>query len=680
MRAGCLHLLRGLLLVLGLMSLAVPGAQATQGARRALLVGVSELPNQPAALWLQAPRNDVQLMRDTLLRQGFDAADITVLADGVPGAALPEATAIHAAIQRLLAQSRSGDFVLLYFSGHGTRLRDAAKRYQEPDGLAENFLARDVRGVVGVGSAAGPLSGGVRDVDVDGWIDAFLARNVFVWSVFDTCAAASMTRSVREAAPAVEEPEDDPVRWRGVRVEQLAASPAPAAAQLPAPLAAAPTGQPRARHVAFFASESHQVTPELRLPRGSRAGQPQGLLTWAVAQSLARGPATWRDLFDGVLALYPPVVDELAQRFPTRELPSPVAEGSLDLPLFGNAMPSVTARPVWRAERAGAMLSVAAGALDGLAARQPVRVVATLEDGRQRDAVAELADLTLHGAQLPVPEPLRALGGSVTWQVLPQAEPHALRVRVDRADRSLPLGAALAWPAAIALVTSDDAAGAAADVRVRAERGGGWRVEILDAALGGPAAGAPLRDADALRARLESLARLKWFQALSGIAQGSRYEGLDVQLEAWAGDRLLRAADAREAQVAGVLPLRAGERAVLWVRNASGQSVDLVAAGLDGQGTPRAVYPQDSRESNRFERGTAAEPAAKRFALPWLAEPGARLLVVATPATAFGAPRLFGLRPGDGLDMQLRVRGRAAAPQPRPAYAALVSHTGAGRP
>ncbi len=79
-------------------------AFATQ---RALLVGVSELVNQPQALWLQAPRNDVMLMRDALLKQGFAAPDIAVLADGVSGAALPESQAIHDALARLLAQSRA---------------------------------------------------------------------------------------------------------------------------------------------------------------------------------------------------------------------------------------------------------------------------------------------------------------------------------------------------------------------------------------------------------------------------------------------------------------------------------------------------------------------------------------------------------------------------------------------
>jgi hypothetical protein len=186
----------------------------------------------------------------------------------VPGAALPEAQAIHEALARLLAQSKSGDFVLLYFSGHGTRLRDAAKRYQEPDGLSENFLARDVRGTLGADTV---LSGDLRDADFDAWIQAFLAKNVFVASVFDTCSANSMTRGSVDAPATAEGPGDDEVRWRGLRATQLAGGNAPARA-MPAPMPVPVTSDavPRARYVAFFASESHQITPELRLPRKAR--------------------------------------------------------------------------------------------------------------------------------------------------------------------------------------------------------------------------------------------------------------------------------------------------------------------------------------------------------------------------------------------------------------------------
>lgn len=634
-------------------------AAGVQAAQRALLVGVSELVNQPSSLWLQAPRNDVLLMRQVLQRQGFAPGDVTVVADGVSGAALPEARQIHQALARLLEQSASGDFVLLYFSGHGTRLRDGSKRYQEPDGLAENFLARDVRGAFGTDSA---LEGGLRDVDVDAWVRAFLARNVFVWAVFDTCSATSMTRSAGALPAGVDGPPEDEVRWRGLRATQLQAAGA-AAAVPPAPPVAEPVA--RARYVAFFASESHQVTPELRLPRGSRSARPQGLLTWAVAQALERRPATWRELFDGVLAAYPPVIDELAQRFPTRELPSPVAEGSLDLPLFSNRMESVSTRPAWRAQRAGATLTLGAGQLDGLVPQQTLRVLAALEDGNVRHAEAVLAQVDLDTARLTLPEALRELPGSTLWSATPVSEPEALALRV-RVEGGLPLGAALEYPASIAL---DAEAGS--DVRVVELGSGAWRLDLQSPALGGPAPGAVAKDPAAMRRQLEALARLKWFARLHELARGGRFDGLEVQLEAWRGDQLLRSGRAEMALESSVLPLRAGERATLHVRNTSGQSVNLVAVGIDGQGVLRAVYPQDPGESNRFERGTREAPAAKRFDLPWLAIPGSRLLVVAAPAAAYSAPRLFGAGLAEPLP-DVRVRGQLAPVGARPTYAALI--------
>lgn len=636
---------------------AAGGAGAVQ---RALLVGVSELVNQPPSLWLQAPRNDVLLMRQALLKQGFAAGDIAVVADGVDGAALPEARRIHEALARMLDQAQGGDFVLLYFSGHGTRWRDSAKRYQEPDGLAENFLARDVAGAVGGGSA---LPGGLRDVDIDAWVQAFLARNVFVWSVFDTCAAASMTRGSAATAPAG--PPEDEVRFRGIRADLLALGAAGASAAVPS--APAAPAVPRARYVAFFASESHQVTPELRLPRKSRNAQPQGLLTWAVAEALQRRPATWRELFDGVLALYPPVIAELDARFPGRELPSPVAEGNLDAPLFANSAAPASTRPVWRAERTGASLRVQAGELDGLVPQQAVRVQATLEDGTTRSAPVSLAQLSADAASVPVPASLQALSGAALWSVVPAGEPAALALRV-RGSGPLPAGIALDYPASIRLVAEGDA-----DVRWTDLSAAGHRLDIESPALGGPGARITAADAAGLRQRLQALAQLKWLNQLQALGQDGRLAGFDATLEIWDGARLMRSEAAQQAG-SRLSPPRGGERAALNVRNASGQSLDMVIVGVDAEGAIRPVYPGDLGETNRFERGTPEAPAAKRFDLPWLGAEGARLLVLATPAAPHSAPRLFGARPAEAV-ADLRVRGLPQPERRRPIFAAMVRWT-----
>jgi hypothetical protein len=676
MRSRCLRLLLSLaLLVFGNVVFA---------AQRALLVGVSELVNQPQSLWLQAPRNDVMLMREALLKQGFAAPDITVLADGVSGAALPESRAIHEALARLLAQSKSGDFVLLYFSGHGARWRDGTKRYQEPDGLAENFLARDVRGAVGVDTA---LAGGVRDVDFDAWVQAFLARNVFVWSVFDTCAATSMTRSANAGAATAtaEGPADDEVRWRGLRAAQLRGAAPTATAEASAP-SAPPASErvARARYVAFFASESHQITPELRLPRKSRGAQPQGLLTWAVVGALERRPATWRELFDGVLSFYPPVIDELAQRFPTRELPSPVAEGNLDAQLFANSAVAASTRPVWRAQRSGDTLTLQAGLIDGLQPQQEVRLAATMEDGTVRSAQARLLQAEIDSARVAVPPALRALSGAASWSAAPLAPPPALALRVRSDKGSLPPRMNLDYPASVVSAGNAPAPGEVpADVRWTDLGAAGQRIEVLSPALrsGSEAATQVLPDQAALRRRLEALARLKWWTQLSALGNGSsaQVDGLEAVLEIWSGERLVRSEPVQKAG-ASMLPLRGGERAVLSVRNASGHSIDMVVVGVDAQGGLRAVYPDDPGETNRFERGTRDAPAAKRFELPWFEAPGGRLLVLASTASPYSSPRLFGAGPVEAAAPEVRVRGQLSEGKARQTFAAMVHWAGDAPP
>ena len=630
--------LRRILLLLLAALLAGAGAHA---ASRALLVGVSQLAQQNDALWLQAPRNDVLLMRKTLRRQGLAPGDITVLADDVEGAAPPDAAAIRTALNRLLERSRSGDFVLLYFSGHGTRVRDDAKQYQEPDGLAENFLARDAR------RNGQALAGALRDVEMDRWIRAFLAKNVFVWAVFDTCSAASMTRGSAAGEPVAAGPSDDVVRFRSLRLEQLARGADDGRAS--APILAAPEAPmlPRARYVGFFASESHQVAPELKLPRRAANAQPQGLLTWALAQALERKPANFRELFNGVLTLYPPVIEELQARFPQRELPSPVAEGSLDAPLFANDPSPRSTLPQWEARRQGAQLLLPVGRLDGLEPGQPLRVTATLDDDTRREAQTRLTQAGADSAALALPATLASLSEYTVWSVTPIAPPAALALRVDAAQ-PLPPNLSLAWPASIVRVPAADAA--SADVRWQ-----GGALQLLSPESRALMPSAPSKaDADTLT----RLAQLKWATRLATLAQDGRIEGFEATLERWRGDRLAASQPLAQAAQAPQPAPRPDERGALVVRNGSGQSLDMVILGVGADGSLHPVYPETVSEANRFERGTREAPALKRFELPWLA-PGARLLLLASQAAPWSSPRLFGFTPPETASAPFPARVRA---------------------
>lgn len=626
--------------------LCAAGAALAASARHALLVGVSELPGQPPASWLRAPANDVRLMRATLLGQGWSPASIEVLADGVAGAPAPALDAIRAALGRLVANAAPGDFVLLYFSGHGARLRDPGKSYQEPDSLSEMFLAP---------------GGALRDEEIGRWVQALLARGSFVWSVFDTCSAASMTRGGAAAASAATD-DDDPIRFRGLGGTELAAPVRAAALGAEAgPVARADGPQvPPARYVAFFASESHQVTPELRLPRRQPGAEMHGMLTWAIADALQEGPATWRALFERVLARYPAVIDELEQRFPTRELPSPVAEGALDAPLWRNAGAPASTQPAWPARREGGELVMAAGLLDGVLPGQALRVSMLDADGRLQVADAIAAAPEAGRTRLALPAALRVAPPATGWQVAPAVPPAALALRVqpeDAAARQALDGISLEFPASLRVVDAGPA-----DLRVR---GDGARFVLAPAAAG---PGHTVDGADALRRRLAGLATQRWLAQLAQLAQPlPALAGFEAWL--WPQGAPDGEAQPEPLAQAAARPL-AG--AALEVANASGQSVDLMIVGVADDGGVWPVFPAALGESNRFERGDARLPARKRFALPAaLARPGGSLLVLATPARARSAPRLFGLspRPPDGAgDVLLRA---ADAPADQ-AYAVLA--------
>lgn len=615
-------------------------------AQRALLVGVSELVHQPPSLWLQAPRNDVQLMRKALLEQGWAASDIVTLADGVAGAELPEAAAIQRALQGLLERSSTGDFVLLYFSGHGTRARDPAKRYEEPDGLAEVFLARDVRGRMGAGASP---QGSLKDVEFDTWVDAFQARGVFVWAVFDTCSSTSMTRSLadRRGSEPPQDP-DDEVRFRGVRANELAGGGMAATVEVHPP---AVRQVAKARYVAFFAAESHQLTPELRLPRKTRTAPPQGLLTWAISEALKRQPATWRELFEGTLALYPPIVDELQQRFPMREMPSPVAEGALDAALFANQAAAVSTLPVWSAQRTGATLNLGVGALDGLEPGQPLTVSAQGADGTVRTARTQAGAVELGSSQLPVPAPLAAWPGIVAWRVSPLDAPQGPRLRV-RADELPVRGLNLEYPAGVELVRTGGA-----DVRLR-RTSVGISFE--------PASGTArlLASSEEVARELGHAAALKWFEHLAALPRPNALEGVSAALEIAAAHTILRE------------PLTAkpsaGRARSLEIVNTSGASVDLLVLAVDATGWIRPVFPGSASETNRFESGDRQSPASKRFALPHgLGLPGSRLIVVATPARPWRSARLFGAS-SIVRESGIRLRGQANPERDQQAYAVLA--------
>lgn len=104
--------------------------------KRALLIGIGNYPSEYGWNKIHG-QNDVELIRQTLNKQGFCDENISVLIDA-------EATYsnIMAAFQSLLEISNKNDVIYLQFSGHGQRITDLDGDEVE-DGFDEAWIPYD---------------------------------------------------------------------------------------------------------------------------------------------------------------------------------------------------------------------------------------------------------------------------------------------------------------------------------------------------------------------------------------------------------------------------------------------------------------------------------------------------------------------------------------------------------
>lgn len=367
---GALRLALGVLVT----ALLLHAGESAASQRYALLVGVSTYPSLQENLQLHGPKNDVVLMRRLLQQRGFDARNIRVLADGLAGAGEPTRAAIMGELQALAGRAAKGDFVFLFFAGHGSQqpARNLGPQNPEPDGLDEMFLPRDIGKWSG---ATGTVQNAIIDDELGAAITAIRNRGAFVWAVFDTCHSGTITRGIV----------DDDVRYRDVKPADLGIPDAALAKAAREAAAAVPrtrgaggeapmTGVFAARaspdaggFVAFYAAQSWERAPEERLPAGHPDRQSHGVFTFTLAQALAMNPAmTYRQAAQQVLQRY---------RARNQGQPTPLFEGpSLDQPVFGTARGAQVQQ--WRIEMdASGGLKIAAGALHQLAEGAVLAVV-----------------------------------------------------------------------------------------------------------------------------------------------------------------------------------------------------------------------------------------------------------------------------------------------------------------
>ncbi|WP_341891964.1 caspase family protein [Variovorax sp. YR752] len=643
----------------------------------AVLVGVSEYPTLDKRYQLEGPRNDVKRLRAVLQQRGVAAQDLRVLADGVDGAELPTRAAILGAWQQAAERARAGDVLVLYFAGHGSQQpadRRTPQGREEVDGLNEIILPRDVGPWANEKVA---VANAIVDHELRRIVDAVTAKGAFVWAIFDACHSATLVRSAADTSSEVRyrqvAPGDLGIPARALD-EAATRSSAPAAPA--APVAAATGGS-----AFFYAVQTDQAAPEMRLPLGEPGRTSHGLFSFTLARALESGrPMSYRQLAQQVFSDYAAMNEARV---------TPLFSGSaLDRAVLDQPAPPVRQWALQRDDglslRAGRLSDIAVGTVFAVvprplaAASEAIGFVRAESVDSARTTLAPLA-----WAGKPAPDPA-AMPPGAHARLVQSGVAYRLRVAVDAAAcaaRDCPARAALdrlraAGTAATGVEVEWLAPGAAADVTLRVLPD---RVQVLapsqqlrtDCARDGkrddkrdcaapptlglriaPAAPAETVEAE-LAALLHRLGRATNLMRLAAAQPASGFGSAGLELSLW----LLKPGGAQPLGAERVPRLRAGDVLELRLRNPGRIAVDATVLYTDANYGITALWPDASGVDNRLGPGDehalriditdeaigveriltiAAEAQAKaeRTDLSFLAQPPLTVLRSASPATA----------------------------------------------
>ncbi len=280
---------------LGLFAIAVSTLALTQvsasAETRALVVGVSGYPNLAETLRLHGPRNDSREVVKTIVGLGVEPASVTVLADGVAdlpaGVAAPgpgTRSAILGQLERLEAESRPGDLVFFYFSGHGSQQPD--RDGDEQGGNDEIFLPYDVGSWSGSG-----VENAIVDDDFDAVIQRILDKGVDFFGMIDACNSATGFRAAPDAAS----------QSRQVPPEMLGVPGSGTRSGRGIRAAKSSDSASRGRAAFFYAAQETEEALELT-PKGAEPGEFYGVFTYNVLKRMRQTPnLTYRTLHQAVV-------------------------------------------------------------------------------------------------------------------------------------------------------------------------------------------------------------------------------------------------------------------------------------------------------------------------------------------------------------------------------------------
>jgi hypothetical protein len=327
----------------------------------ALIVGASHYKSLDERMQLEGPKYDAEMIYGYLKQKKsalFPAGNVRVLADGVAGAASPTKAAIEEAMSSIAQKAQEGDFVYLHFSGHGSRQPAKSGDLTETDGLDELFLPSDIGKW---DDAVGTVQNALIDDEIGSLIGNIRNKGAFVWVVFDSCHSGTVTRG----APAGEDVRMRKVESSALGIPQAAMD----AAERNVPKTRGKGGEPKSPFsnavaksdkaggfVAFYAAQSTEQTPEMRLPAGEDGRVPHGLFSFTLLQTINEHPGI----------TYRRAAQEVLQRYAAMNMdrPTPLFEGDLDARVFGSAQ--VDEKPQWPVENRKGELHIPAGSLSRL--------------------------------------------------------------------------------------------------------------------------------------------------------------------------------------------------------------------------------------------------------------------------------------------------------------------------
>ncbi len=161
---------------------------SASAASHALLMGVGHYPKLKQKAQLEGPPNDVRVLADLLAgRYGFPRANITTLLDGQV-----TRKAIMAALEGLERRTDPGDFILIYFSGHGTSTYE--NRQWGFDASTGAICPADLDLDAGMDQMMATVVVGTRDLRPA--LQRLERKDRYILAAFDACYSGYAIRSL----------------------------------------------------------------------------------------------------------------------------------------------------------------------------------------------------------------------------------------------------------------------------------------------------------------------------------------------------------------------------------------------------------------------------------------------------------------------------------------------------